>query len=63
MRKTNYKIGYKGQLWDGEGRNKNKKTNMWGTSKRQRVGKQEGGYEWTQIVEKMRLVKMHEAKP
>ncbi len=44
-------------------RNKNKKTNMWGTSKRQRVGKQEGGYEWTQIVEKMRLVKMPEAKP
>ncbi len=28
-----------------------------------RVGKQEGGYEWTKIVEKMRLVKMHEAKP
>ncbi len=25
---------------------------MWGTSKRQRVGKQEGGYEWTKIVEK-----------
>lgn len=36
---------------------------MWGTSKRQRVGKHEGGYEWTKIVEKMRLVKMHEAKP